>query len=413
MKKRNLVIIGGGPAGLAAAISARKKGIDDILIIERETNPGGILRQCIHDGFGLHKFNEALTGPEYADRYIKEAGELEIPILTDSIVTDLTRDKVVTVVNRKKGLFKIKAKAVILAMGSRERTAGAISLPGKRPAGIFTAGLVQNFMNLKNMMVAKKAVILGSGDIGLIMARRLTLEGADVEAVVEIMPYPSGLNRNITQCLKDYNIPLKLSHTVIDVQGDERLEAVVIAEVDENRQPIPGTEKKIECDTLLLSVGLIPENELSRKAGVQLDYITGGALVKENLETNVPGIFSAGNVLHIHDVVDFVSDEADRAGESAARYIKEGSQEKQDYIFVEAGEDINYVLPQLINTDTGQELSMRVRKPATNCKIQFMDGDNVIYRKSFRALHPSEMKKIKLNEDILGKNIRSLKVVLT
>ncbi|RCW44396.1 NAD(P)/FAD-dependent oxidoreductase [Halanaerobium sp. MA284_MarDTE_T2] len=399
MMKKELVIIGAGPAGLAAALAAYEDGIEDILIIEREERPGGILNQCIHDGFGLHKFKEVLTGPEYAHRYIDKVREKELEIMTNTIVTELTDEKELKAFNENDGILHIKAEAVILAMGSRERTAGGISLPGDRPSGIYTAGLAQNLMNLQNIQVGKKIVILGSGDIGLIMARRLTLEGADVKAVLEIMPYSNGLRRNINQCLVDYNIPLKLSQTVIDVKGEDRLESVTAAEVDESFNPIEGTEYEIECDTLILSVGLIPENELSKKANVQLDDTTGGAVVKDNLETNVDGIFSCGNVLHVHDLVDFVSDEAEKAGKAAAEYIKKGHKLNKDNIFVEAGSGIGYVIPQVISKEKDQIFSMRVRKPDNEKTIKIAADGKILHEENFEKVNPSEMIKIKVSSE--------------
>lgn len=410
MINKELVIIGAGPAGLAAALSAYEEGLRDILIIERESKPGGILKQCIHDGFGLHKFREVLTGPEYAFRYIEKVREKNIEILTDTIVTMLTNDKYIKAINQEQGIMEIKAQAVILAMGSRERTSGGISLPGDRPAGIYTAGLAQNLMNLHNIKVGEKIVILGSGDIGLIMARRLTLEGASVKAVLEIMPYSNGLKRNINQCLVDYDIPLKLQHTVIDVKGDSRLESVTVAEVDNQLQPIPGTEYDIDCDTLILSVGLIPENELSKQANVQLDDITGGALVKDNLETNVEGIFSCGNVLHIHDLVDYVSDEAEKAGKSAVEYINQGKKWEKENIFVEPGQGINYVIPQVISKEKDQIFSMRVKQPDTDKTIKLFCEEEVIFEQDFDKVNPSEMIKINIKkekfEPLKGKSIK-------
>lgn len=320
--KYDLVVIGGGPGGLAAAVEARKNGIESILVIERDKELGGILQQCIHNGFGLHEFKEELTGPEYAQRFIEKLYEMNIEYKLDTMVLDLTEDKKIHAINTKDGYMIIEAKAVILAMGCRERTRGAISIPGDRPSGIFTAGAAQRFINMEGYMVGKKVLILGSGDIGLIMARRLTLEGAEVKAVVELMPFSGGLTRNIVQCLDDYDIPLYLSHTVVDIIGKERLEKIIIAKVDENRRPIPGTEMEYECDTLLLSVGLIPENDISRKTGLEIDRRTNGLVVNEMMETSADGIFACGNVVHVHDLVDFVSAEARRAGTAAAKYIK-------------------------------------------------------------------------------------------
>lgn len=331
MKTCDLVIIGGGPAGLAAALGARKQGIKDILIVERDKELGGILNQCIHNGFGLHTFKEELTGPEYAGRYIEQVKDAGIPYVVDSMVlsiqsmsqykSSLQADKVITMVSRTEGIIQIQAKAVILAMGCRERPRGALNIPGYRPAGIYSAGTAQKLVNMEGYLPGREVVILGSGDIGLIMARRMTLEGAHVKVVAELMPYSGGLKRNIVQCLNDYDIPLKLSHTVIDIHGKERVTGITLAEVDEKGRPIPGTEEEYTCDTLLLSCGLIPENELSRELGVELNPVTSGPVVDESLETNVPGVFACGNVLHVHDLVDFVSEEADRAGTCAARYI--------------------------------------------------------------------------------------------
>lgn len=320
-KEADVVIIGGGPAGLAAALAAREAGIKDVLILERDTQLGGILNQCIHNGFGLHTFKEELTGPEYAARFITRVLDAKIDYLLETMVVDLSSDRVVTAMNRKDGLFQIKAGAVILAMGCRERPRGALGIPGFRPAGIFSAGTAQRFVNVEGIMPGKEVVILGSGDIGLIMARRMTLEGAKVKVVAELMPYSGGLKRNIEQCLNDYNIPLKLSHTVVDIKGKERVEGVTIAEVDEKSRPIPGTEEFYECDTLLLSCGLIPENELTTGAGIEMSPITGGAVVDNTLATSIPGVFACGNVLHVHDLVDYVSEEASNAGRNAAQYV--------------------------------------------------------------------------------------------
>ena len=325
MKNVDLVIIGGGPAGLAAAIEARRHGVEDLLILERDSELGGILNQCIHNGFGLHTFREELTGPEYAARYIAQARELGIPYKLDTMVLDLAADKTVTAMNRTDGLFQLHPKAVVLAMGCRERPRGALNIPGCRPAGIFTAGTAQRLVNMEGYLPGRKVVILGSGDIGLIMARRMTLEGAQVQVVAELMPYSGGLKRNIVQCLDDYGIPLKLSHTVVDIQGKERVEGVTLARV-ENGRPVPGTEEHYDCDTLLLSCGLLPENELSRAAGVQLSPVTGGPAVNESLETSIPGVFAAGNVLHVHDLVDFVSLEAERLAEQAINTLLETEQ---------------------------------------------------------------------------------------
>ena len=341
----DLVVIGGGPGGLAAAIEARNNGVESILVIERDKELGGILQQCIHNGFGLHEFKEELTGPEYAERFIKKLKEMNIEYKLDTMVLEVTPEKVVHAINSVDGYMMIEAKAIVLAMGCRERTRGAISIPGERPAGVFTAGTAQRFINMEGYMVGKKVLILGSGDIGLIMARRMTLEGAEVKAVVELMPFSGGLARNIAQCLNDYDIPLYLSHTVIDIKGKDRVEGVTIAKVDENRRPIPGTEIEYECDTLLLSVGLIPENDISRKTGIVIDRRTSGPIVNEMMETSIPGIFACGNVVHVHDLVDFVSAEARKAGRAAAKFVKDEVQ-SGEYIELKNGFGITYTVPQ-------------------------------------------------------------------
>lgn len=401
--KYDLVVVGGGPAGLAAAYEAHENGVDKILIIERDKELGGILNQCIHNGFGLHTFKEELTGPEYAGRFIDMVEGTNIEVMLDTMVLDI-EGKLIHAINAERGYLNIEAEAIVLAMGCRERTRGAISIPGDRPSGIFTAGAAQRFINMEGYMVGKKVVILGSGDIGLIMARRMTLEGAKVEAVVELMPYSNGLTRNIVQCLEDYGIPLYLSHTVIDVKGDGRLEKVIISKVDENRQPIKGTEIEFDADTLLLSVGLIPENELSKNAGVELDFRTNGLVVSESMETNKEGIFACGNVVHVHDLVDFVTEEAKNAGKNAARYIK-GKKRLNKFTEIKNGENISYTVPQKFEVeslDGNLNVFMRVRNVFKNKQIIVRDEEgNVI--QSFKKLHvvPAEMERITILKDKL------------
>lgn len=399
MIEKSVVIIGGGPAGLAAAVELSKKGIEDILIIEREKTLGGILRQCIHDGFGLTRFKETLSGPEYAERFIEEVKKRNIQVITETTVISVTEDKVVTAAS-KNGLLTWKAKSVILTMGCRERTRGALGIPGERPAGVFTAGVAQAYINLHNTMVGKEVIILGSGDIGMIMARRMTLEGATVKAVFEIMPYASGLPRNIEQCLNDYNIPLYLSHTVTKIHGKSRLTGVTVSEVDENLKPIPGTEKEYTCDTLILSVGLIPENELSLTAGVELDQRTKGAVVDENFKTSTEGIFAAGNVLHVHDLVDFVSLEAENLADAVAVYLQEKSLPACT-IGITTSAEIGYTVPQYVSGKKDFNLSMRLRKPLKNISIDIIQDGEVIKSLKLRKAIPAEMIKIPISHKLL------------
>ncbi|WP_305767330.1 NAD(P)/FAD-dependent oxidoreductase [Candidatus Epulonipiscium viviparus] len=401
----DLVVIGGGPAGLAAAYKACEKGVDSILIIERDKELGGILNQCIHNGFGLHYFKEQLTGPEYAGKFIEMIEEKNVEVLTDTMVLEVTADKRVYAMNSEKGSIEIQAKAVVLAMGCRERTRGAIAIPGERPSGVFTAGAAQRYVNMEGYLVGKKVLILGSGDIGLIMARRMTLEGAEVLAVVELMPYSNGLNRNIVQCLEDYNIPLYLSHTVTDIRGKERLEEVVVSKVDEKFRPIAGTEIKFECDTLLLSVGLIPENELTKDAGIMLDPRTNGAAVYEDMQTAIPGIFACGNVLHVHDLVDFVTKESMKAGESAAEYIATPYTHSENMIVVANGEGVGYTVPQKIDMDRMNkfvEVFFRVRQVYKDVWIEVKSGDKVVMSQKKKHLLPAEMEKIVIPKNLLG-----------
>ena len=385
----DVIIVGGGPAGLAAAVELYQKGIRNLLILEREKNLGGILRQCIHDGFGLTRFKTTLSGPEYAKRFIDQVKELQIPYITDAAVLEVTEDKLVTAATAK-GIRQWKAKAVILTMGCRERTRGALGIPGERPTGVFTAGVAQAYINLYNRMPAREVVILGSGDIGMIMARRLTLEGAHVQAVFEIQPYPSGLPRNIEQCLNDYSIPLYLSHTVTAIHGKERLTGVTVSQVDEHMKPIPGTEKEYSCDTLILSVGLLPENELSLDAGVCLDPRTRGAVVDEHFQTNVPGIFAAGNVLHVHDLVDFVSMEAEKLADAAAEYVTEGSLPPCP-IEIETDRNVNHTVPQKVSGSREFKLSMRVNRPMKDCRIVVRQGETEVASKKMKKAIPAEM----------------------
>jgi len=409
MPEKEVIIIGGGAAGLAAAVACKQKGIEDILLIERGAYLGGILNQCIHDGFGLEKFHTSLSGPEYAQRYVDQIKEKEILFLLNSMVVNLTPQKEVIVVNNN-GLTHYRARVIILAMGCRERTRGAISIPGARPSGIYTAGVAQELINLKNYRVGEKIVILGSGDIGLIMARRLTLEGAEVITVAEKLPYSSGLPRNINQCLNDFDIPLLLSHTVVDIEGNGRLSGVTIAQLGPRGGIIPGTRRKIACDTLLLSVGLIPENELSREAGIVLDNITGGPQVDERGQTSIPGIFACGNVLQVHDIVDNVSLEAEYILEGVAEYL-EGKLSQEQEIKVEIGEGLRYVVPQTLISQKDTIFSFRVNQPGEKKILIFEDGKKVIKKKSLRRVNPAEMVRVKLSSSEL-EEIKTLKVKL-
>lgn len=406
MKPIDLVILGGGPAGLAAAIAARKAGVQDLVILERDRELGGILNQCIHSGFGLHTFKEELTGPEYAARFADEAMALGIPYKLNTMVLDLSADRVVTAVNRTDGLFQLQAKAVVLAMGCRERPRGALNIPGTRPAGIYTAGTAQRLVNMEGFLPGRRAVILGSGDIGLIMARRMTLEGAKVLCVAELMPYSGGLKRNIVQCLDDFGIPLKLSHTVVDIEGRERVTGVTIARV-ENGKPVPGTEEHFDCDTLLLSCGLLPENELSRGAGVALSSVTNGPLVDESLQTSLPGVFAAGNVLHVHDLVDYVSEEAAAAGRHAAAYILGGTAPAQDAALpVTAAHGVRYTVPSTVHParlDGSLTLRLRVDNVYRNKALAVYAGQDCIWRRKRPVLAPGEMETIVVKGAALDK----------
>ena len=450
MKTCDLVIIGGGPAGLAAALGARKQGIKDILIVERDKELGGILNQCIHNGFGLHTFKEELTGPEYAGRYIEQVKDAGIPYVVDSMVLSIQSmsqyksslqadqceynkekyseadqdkyskkkytDKIITMVSRTEGIVQIQAKAVILAMGCRERPRGALNIPGYRPAGIYSAGTAQRLVNMEGYLPGREVVILGSGDIGLIMARRMTLEGAHVKVVAELMPYSGGLKRNIVQCLNDYDIPLKLSHTVVDIHGKERVTGITLAKVDEKGKPIPGTEEEYTCDTLLLSVGLIPENELSDKLGVRLHPVTGGPVVNESLETSIPGVFACGNVLHVHDLVDFVSQEASMAGNCAAAFVKTGRTEETAEVLVKCGTGVRYTVPAKIRPAYMEEkLPVRFRVGAVyqRASIVVRSGDTVLLRKKRPVMAPGEMETIYIKKDALLSDERPEEITIS
>lgn len=406
MKNYELVVIGGGPAGLAAAKSAYDNGLRDILILERDRELGGILNQCIHNGFGLHYFKEELTGPEYAGRFIKMLEGTTIEVMSDTMVLDISDERVIHAVNTTDGYVTISAKTIILAMGCRERTRGAISIPGTRCSGIFTAGAAQRYVNIEGYMVGKRIVILGSGDIGLIMARRMTLEGAKVLACVELMPYSSGLNRNIVQCLDDYGIPLYLSHTITDIIGNDRLERVVVSEVGPDRAPISGTEMVFDCDTLLLSVGLIPENELTRSAGIEIDRRTNGPKVYENMQTSVPGIFACGNVVHVHDLVDFVTAESEKAGKSAAEYVLGGTKDGGRLVNLTCGDCVTYTVPQQIRLENMAktcDVSFRVNRSFDDSRILVKDGDNVIAKFNRSHMAPGEMEHITLPKVLVEK----------
>ncbi len=400
MLTKELVIIGGGPAGMSAAVAAYDAGIRDILILERDVALGGILRQCIHNGFGLHRFGEELTGPEYAFRYEQMVVERGIEYKLNTMVLDISEDKIITSTNCEDGIFMIKAKAIILAMGCRERPKGALNIAGDRPAGIYSAGMAQKLVNMKGYMPGKNVVILGSGDIGLIMARRMTLEGAKVHAVCELMPYSGGLARNIEQCLNDFGIPLKLSHTVFEIHGKDRVEGVTIAQVDERLRPIESTKEYIPCDTLLLSVGLIPENELTMSAGVPIDNVTKGAFVDQDRQTDIEGIFSCGNVLHVHDLVDYVSEEAEIAGKGAAEYIR-GHKKSDVSINVKADGKVRYTVPERITAEKDVSVYFRVADVFRDKRVVVRSGDKVLYSKKHMKLAPGEMECVKLTLDML------------